>query len=90
MWYTIPMKPDYEIVRTVNSCLNLLRLSRLLADKEWNRFIALLEGGQLCFSGDATGFHIDDGSICTDCASPETTLMPDVFSPKTMKDLQSR
>jgi hypothetical protein len=81
---------DQRIVQKVNSCLNLHRLNRIMKVREWNRFIEIVESGQFTFSGDATGFHIDEADGVLDCASPETTLLPDVFPPHVQEYLHTQ
>jgi hypothetical protein len=67
------MRKDELIVRDLNSCLDLKRLKELWSNDEWNRFIELLDGGHLHFSGEPSGFHIKiSPNSVRDCASPET------------------
>lgn len=69
---------NIDAVRAVNSCLNLRLLNDILPERKWNRFIRLLDEGELVFSGDPSGFHLKEGNHAViDCASPKTSMMED-------------
>jgi len=87
------MKSDIEIVKAVNSCINLDRLASMVSYEELIRFEKLIEETnssrpRVFFAGTMTGFHINtDGHIDTCVPEKYQSKIPNVNTPMRQDEL---